>query len=62
MTVLVNPGVGQVGHFLDQRQVIAPERRGLLPVIAILVDAGERHIVTDAPFGLVGPNTGLDPT
>ena len=55
-----DPGVGQVHDFGQQLQVIAAERFGLLPFLAVFVDAADRDVVTGSRCRLVLPDRGLD--
>ena len=54
--VLEDPTVRQVGDLGDQRQVISTEAGRVLPLFAVLVEPGQRHVVADAAFGLVLPD------
>jgi len=37
--MLVDPGVSQIEHFDDQRQIFASERCGVFPLVAFLVQS-----------------------
>ena len=56
----VNPGVCLVRHFGQQQQVVATERIGGFPDVAVLVEAVEGDVVTNASFRIVSPDRGLD--
>src|ERR1017187_247577 len=60
--LLVDPGVCSIRNLAQQQQVVATERIGGLPTVAVLVDADERGVVTNASFSFVFPDGGLDMT
>ena len=43
-----------------QRQVISPKRCGILPLIAVLVQSGERNVVVGTIAGVISPDGRLD--
>jgi len=45
---LMNPGVGHIGHLGRQRQILASKRIGLLPLLAVLVNAADLHVVPES--------------
>ena len=55
-----NPVVCDVGDFHDQWKIIATETGGILPLISVLVDSTDCHIVTHAVFRGVFPHRGFD--
>jgi len=56
----VNPRVSLVEHLGHERKVFATEAVGLLPVVAVLVEASHLHVVPNTGLGLVGPDGRLD--
>src|ERR1035441_202192 len=56
----MNPGVCLIRNLAQQQQVVATERVGGLPSVAVLVDAAERGVVARATFSFVFPDGGLD--
>lgn len=62
MWLLEDPGVGHVGHFLNQGQVVSPEAVRILPlVVAVLVEPADGDIVPSAVLGIVFPDCSFDP-
>jgi len=55
-----DPGVGLVRHFGQRQQVIPTETFGRGPLFAVLVEAAEGGVVTNARFRFVSPDCGLD--
>src|SRR5262245_9819997 len=55
-----DPGVDLVADLGHQWQVIPTEARGILPLVAILVEPADRHVVERAGVGLVLPDRGAD--
>ena len=56
-----DPGVSHVGDFCHQKQIVASEARGILPVLPFrLVKSGQGDIVPNPAIRLVGPNRGLN--
>ena len=61
MIVLVDPKVGQIGHLDHERQIVSTKACRVSPVVAVLVQPAERHIVTRPVLGLVLPDGCTDP-
>jgi len=58
--MLEDPGMGEVGNFLDQRQFVAAEAVRRFPFVAVLVKTADRDVVPNAILSLVRPDYGLD--
>lgn len=58
--LIINPVMSHVGDFHHQRQIIPAKTGGILPLVSVLVDAADRHIVTHAVFRGVLPDSGFD--
>jgi len=53
--------MGHVRDLRNERKIISPERIGLLPLLAIFVDATELHVVPKSTaFDFIAPDHGLD--
>ena len=55
-----NPAMGLIDHLGEQQQIVAAEALGLLPVVTVLVEPGDGHVVPGADGRLVLPDRGLD--
>ena len=55
-----DPGVGLVGNLGENEQVVATETRTVLPVVTVLVDPAERHVVADAVLGIILSDRSFD--
>src|SRR5262245_1461265 len=58
--LLIDPRVGHVSDFGDEREFLASEAGGRLPFIAIFVEARDGHVVTCAVVRFICPDGGLD--
>lgn len=54
--------MGQIGYFGERQQVIAPERIGGFPGVAVLVDAAQLDVEAGSGISFVFPDCGLDGT
>jgi hypothetical protein len=58
----MNPRMSLVCHLRQNQQVVTTETVGRGPLFVLPVKAGERGVETNARFGLVFPDCGLDCT
>ena len=58
--LFANPSVSEIRNLCDEQQVVAPERVGVLPIFAILVEPGDGDVEPHAAVGVVSPEGGLN--
>ncbi len=61
-TVGENPVVTAIKHFGDNREVVSAKRLRILPILAVLVESADGHVMTRAILGFVFPNRRSDST
>ena len=57
--LLINPGVGHICNFPEQRKLITTEGGAGFPALVGLIDSAEGYPETSSRFGLVTPNGSL---
>ena len=60
LNLIVDPGICSSGYAGEEGQIVAPERSGRFPFLAVLVKAGEGGVVETAVARFVVPDCGFD--
>lgn len=60
MALLKDPAVSLVYNFSQKQKVVATERVGGLPLVAISIEAAYGHVVARAGCGFIFPDRGFD--